>query len=152
MKKGQPNRGPQPVRSQAQPKAQPAPVRVPGPVEPIAPAAQSLPTVDATAEATEEEAKPEGYTPQEAAQVLGGEKAGFTGKSIRRHIRSGHCPATKASGRWYVTEDQLTEYLDKLEQLKAAKAAKEAEEAAKAAQEVAAVTQIELPVTEAPRV
>ena len=125
----------------------PAPRPVAVPVPAVAPkVAQVLPAVDEeTPKDPVEEEKPEGYTPQEAAQVLGSTAAGFTGKSIRRHIRSQVCPATKHGGRWYVTQDQLVIYLDKLEALKAAKALKEAEEAAKAAAEVAAVTQIELP-------
>lgn len=118
----------------------PRPVR-PAAVQPVAakPPAE-LPVVEATAEA-EEEAKPEGYTPQEAAQVLGGAEAGFTGKSIRRHIRGKVCPATKHSGRWYVTEEELTVYLDNLEAAEKAKAAKAAAEVAKAAAE-----QAEIPV------
>lgn len=81
------------------------------------------------------ERKTNGFTPQEAAAELGGADAGWTGKRLRRFIRSGMCPAQKVKGRWYVLYDELTALLAAMEAKAAAKAAKEAETKAAAAEE-----------------
>lgn len=93
-------------------------------------------------EAAEEAAfKANAFTPQEAAKELGGTAAGWTGKRLRRYIRSGDCGARKIQGRWYCTLEDLEGLLGVLEARSIAKAAKEAAEvaeAAKAEQEAAA--------------
>jgi len=71
--------------------------------------------------------KQNAMTPQEAAKELGGPEKGFSGRRIRRDIRSGVCPARKIGGRWFCTIDHLSQYLANLEAKAAAKAAKAAE-------------------------
>jgi len=90
--------------------------------------------------------KTNGFTPQEAAKELGGADDGWTGKRLRRYIRSGDCPAKKVRGRWYVLIGELETLLETLEAKKAAKAAKAAAEAAaKAAAEAeAAASEVEV--------
>ncbi len=95
------------------------------------------PAVDPDAGLTPEEKarKAEGFTPQEAARELGGADAGWTGRRLRRYIRSGICPAGKIKGRWFVMVEELEKMLETLEAKKAAKAAKAAAEK-QAAEEV----------------
>jgi len=101
-----------------------AEVEVPVEVEaPVSPEAQEEATFKANA-----------WTPQEAAKELGGTAAGWTGKRLRRYIRSGDCPARKIQGRWYCTLEDLEPLLGVLEARSVAQEAKEAAEAAKAAE------------------
>lgn len=82
-----------------------------------------------------------GSTPVEVAQLLGGEEAGWSGRRVRRYIRSETFPATKYGGRWRMTDEQIEEGLGNLETKAAEKAAaKEAEEKAAAEKEAATTT------------
>ena len=101
--------------------------------------------VEAVVEPTEEEIfKANAMTPQEAAKELGGPEKGFSGRRIRRDIRSGVCPSRKIGGRWYCSVEHLTQYLSNLE-AKAALKATRAAEAVKAAEEAPAPEAPEAP-------
>lgn len=93
--------------------------------------------------------KTNGFTPQEAAQELGGVDQDWTGKRLRRHIRGGDCKAQKVQGRWYILIEELEGLLGVLEVKAADKAAKEAAKA-QAAAEVEAAAEAPETAVEAP--
>jgi hypothetical protein len=99
-------------------------------------------------EAEEAVYKANAFTPQEAALELGGTAAGWTGKRLRRYIRSGDCPARKIGGRWFVTVENLEDLLGVLEKRSVAKAAKEAEEVAKRLAEAEVAEAVPDPIPE----
>lgn len=50
------------------------------------------------------------YSVPEASQMLQ-----VTTVSIRNYIRQGHLKGRKLTGRWFITEDELEEFVNKLQ-------------------------------------
>jgi len=90
-----------------------------------------------------EKPKPIGFSPAEAAQILGGEEAGWTAKRLRRMIRGKECEAIRVEGHWRLTEEHLEKLLVTMEAKAAASKAKAEAAAAKKAAKAAAEAEVQ---------